>query len=28
VPPPTPVWNPQQRQAAQGQHQYTPEARN
>ena len=28
VPPPTPVWNPQQRQAAQGQHQYTPEGRN
>ncbi len=28
VPPPTPVWNQQQRQAAQGQHRYTPEARN
>ncbi|MGB7962689.1 MAG: MoxR family ATPase [Propionicimonas sp.] len=27
VPPPTPVWNAQQRQVAHGQHQYTPEAR-
>ena len=27
VPPPTPVWNAQQRQVAHGQHQYTPEVR-
>ncbi len=28
VPPPTPVWNSQQRQAAHAQHRYQPEARS